>query len=407
MNQPAAFVFPDNLAALAAARELGSAGIRVFVGGPYRGPASRSRFVTFLPMPDLYESTREWSDAVCAWASLQPLPPVLFPSEDAALLAAEKHHDDLIRYFVKPYPAPGIIDRIIDKRRLYEAAAQCGVPVPQSREIHHASEAAGIKASGWLVKPALRYRLDSRGGVHTFRQATGATKAIGGNPEIASREVLAGGFPAILQEAVPGGFENLVTIALTLGRDGHLRDFFAARKQYEYPEPFGDGLIVRLQQDPGLLPSCVRLLTEMGYWGICDIEFKRDPSSGQYKLLDANPRVWLWLTLGTCAGHHLLLLAYNEATGCKVRPTMSANNARTWVSPRGSVAFLVRCYRPARHGLALPPRLMIGAVLTTIGNWRNFRDPLHFRPSSWPELFSAGVRLLQQGRRRLARLRSG
>lgn len=405
MNLPAAFVFPDNLAALAAARELGSAGIRVFVGGPRRGPAGKSRFVTFLHMPDLYESTREWADAACAWASLQPQPPVMFASEDAALLAAEKHHDELVRYFVKPYPGPGIIDRIIDKRRLYEAAERAGIPVPQSREIHAASEAAGIKANGWLVKPALRYRLNSHGGIETFRKATGATKAIGGNPEVASGEVLAGGFPAILQEAVPGGFENLVTIALTLGRDGRLRDFFAACKQHEYPEPFGDGLIVRLQQDPGLLPSCVRLLTEVGYWGVCDIEFKRDPVSGQYKLLDANPRAWLWLTLGSCSGHPLLLLAYNEATGCKVRPGTATTGTRTWVSPRGSMAFLVRCYRPARHGLALPPRLMIGAVLTTIDNWRSFRDPLYLRPSAWPEIFSAGARLLRQGRRRLARRR--
>ncbi|MBI5506722.1 MAG: hypothetical protein HY899_18185 [Deltaproteobacteria bacterium] len=401
MKPPSAFVFPDNLAALAAARELGSAGIRVFVGGPRRGPAGRSRFVTFLQMPDLYKSTAQWAEAVCAWGSLQSSPPVLFASEDAALLAAEKHHEELARVFIKPYPAPGVIDRIIDKRRLYEAAERSHVAVPRSREIRDPAEAAGIKPNGWLVKPALRYRLTSSGGVESFRQATGATKAIGGDPETASREVLAGGFPAILQEAVPGGFENLITVALTVGRDGRLLDFFAACKKHEYPEPFGDGLIVRIVQDPGLLSSCVRLLGEVGYWGICDIEFKRDPASGDYKLLDANPRTWLWLTLGCRSGHHLLLLAYNEATGQQIRPALAATRTRAWVSPRGSVAFLARCYRPSRHGLALPPRLVIGALLTAFGNWRSFRDPLYVRPSAWPEVFAASSRLLRQGRKRL------
>ena len=32
--------------------------------------------------------------------------------------------------------------------------------------------------------------------------------------------VIAAGFPTILQEAVPGPFENLVTIALSMARDG-------------------------------------------------------------------------------------------------------------------------------------------------------------------------------------------
>jgi len=401
MIQPSAFISPDNLAALAAARELGSAGVRVFVAGPRRGPAGRSRFATFLKMPDLYHSTADWAEAACAWASLQQTPPVLFASEDAALLAAGKHHEELARVFVTPYPDPAVIDRIIDKRRLYEAAERAGVAVPRSREIHDAAEAAGIKANGWLVKPALRYRLTSSGGIESFRHATGATKAIGGNPEVASREVIAGGFPAILQEAIPGGFENLITIALTVGRDGRLRDFFAACKQYEYPEPFGDGLIVRIVKDPGLLSSCVGLLNEIGYWGICDIEFKRDPASGQYKLLDANPRTWLWLTLGSRSGHHLLLIAYNEATGLQIRPRIAAGKAGKWISPRGSLAFLARCYRPSRHGLALPPRLMIGAVMTGIGSWRSFRDPLYLRPSAWPEVFTATSRLIRQARRRL------
>ncbi len=403
MNAAAAFVFPDNLSALAAVRELGSAGIRVFVAGPRLGPAGRSRFATFLQMPDLYESTPDWAKAACAWAALQETPPVLFASEDAALLAAEKHHEELSRFFIKPYPAPGVIDRIIDKRRLYEAAEHANIKVPRSREIHDAAEAAGIKARGWLVKPALRYRLTSSGGVRNFREATGATKVIGGDPEIAAREVLAGGFPAILQEAVPGGFENLVTIALMVGRDGRLRDFFAACKQQEYPEPFGDGLIVRMIKDPGLLSSCVRLLTEIGYWGVCDIEFKRDAVSGEYKLLDANPRVWLWLTLGCSTGHHLLLLTYNEATGRQFKPRVRAGKARTWVSPRGALAFLSRCYRPRRHGLSLPPRLVIGAALTAIDNLRTFHDPLYLTPSAVPRVFAATSRMLRDARKRLSR----
>jgi predicted ATP-grasp superfamily ATP-dependent carboligase len=394
---PTALVFPDNLGALAAARELGAAGIPVVVAGPKRGPAARSRFATYLEMPDLYQDTSRWAEALCTWGAAQKTTPVLFASEDAGLLAAEKHHDLLATSFLKPHPAPGVILGVVDKRRLYAAAERVGVAVPGSREITDATEVEGLKASGWLVKPAVRYRLHDNGGIYTFLQATGATKAIGGEPAKAAREVLAAGFPTILQEAVPGPFENLVTLAVSLSRDGKVLDHFAACKQYEYPEPFGDGLIVRTIRDPGLLEPCVRLLRELGYWGICDIEFKRDIRDGVYKLLDANPRTWLWLNLGTRSGHRLLLAAYGQATGLDLRPSAGGSaGQREWVSPRGTMAFLTRCYRPRRHGLALPPRLMIGAVSTMMGNWWAFRDPLYLRPSAWPELVRASSRLLRR-----------
>jgi len=394
-QRPTAVVFPDNLGALAAARELGAAGIPVVVAGPKRGPAARSRFATYLEMPDLYQSTTRWSEALCAWGAKQKQRPVLFASEDAGLLASEKHHDELTRYFDKPHPAPGVILGVVDKRRLYEAAERVGVGVPGSREVTDAADIAGLAASGWLIKPAVRYRLHENGGIFTFLQATGATKAIAGDPGKAARDVIAAGFPTILQEAVPGPFENLVTLAVSIGRDGRVLDYFAARKQYEYPEPFGDGLIVKTITDPGLLEPTVRLLRELGYWGICDVEFKRDIRTGQYKLLDANPRTWLWLNLGTRSGHFLLLKAYGEATGLHLSPPPSNAKEREWVSPRGTMAFLTRCYRPKRHGLALPPRLMIGAVSTMMGNWWTFRDPLYLRPSAWPGLVRASSRLLR------------
>jgi D-aspartate ligase len=394
--RPTAVVFPDNLGAIAAARELGAAGIPVVVAGPRRGPASRSRFATFVEMPDLYESTSRWADAMAEWGAKQATRPVLFASEDAGLLAAEKHHEQLSKHFLKPHPAPGIILDVVDKRRLYAAAERCGVGVPGSREVTDPEDLKGLKASGWLVKPSVRYRLDDQGGIVTFLQATGATKAIGGDPAKAAAEVLGAGFPAILQEAVPGPFENLVTLAIAVGRDGRVLDWFAARKQYEYPEPFGDGLIVRTVRDPGLLEPCARLLRELGYWGICDIEFKRDVRSGEFKILDANPRTWLWLNLGTRSGHRLLVHAYAQATGLDLRLPAAPARDGVWVSPRGSVAFLARCYRPRRHGLALPLRLMLGAASTILGNWWTFRDPLYWRPSAWSGLVRASSRLLRR-----------
>jgi predicted ATP-grasp superfamily ATP-dependent carboligase len=59
-----------------------------------------------------------------------------------------------------------------------------------------------------------------------------------------------------------------------------------------------------------------RLLEAIGYTGLVEVEFKRDPRSGEYKVLDVNPRLWTWFALGARAGvdfpHLGLRIAHGE-----------------------------------------------------------------------------------------------
>ena len=48
----------------------------------------------------------------------------------------------------------------------------------------------------------------------------------------------------MVQERIPGPFEELVSVGLCLARGGEVLQAFTARKHCQYPEPFGDGLIV-------------------------------------------------------------------------------------------------------------------------------------------------------------------
>jgi len=74
---------------------------------------------------------------------------------------------------------------------LYRVCVNVCLNTLRRRRRVDAADIADLKASGWLVKPAVRYRLDEKGGVSTFLQATGATKAIGGQPDRAAASVLA------------------------------------------------------------------------------------------------------------------------------------------------------------------------------------------------------------------------
>jgi D-aspartate ligase len=403
-----AFVFPDNPAALATCRELGRAGVPVTLVTSRDGPACLSRYPRVLRAPDFYREPGAWLSFVVAQAGRCAEPPVLLPTEDAALLVADAFRVELSTVARFPYPARALNDgtngnrpipRVLDKLELYTAAYDLGIAVPEFREIRLPEAWSSSESDEkWLVKPSCRYHFDPRRGITTFLSLTGGSKAIEGSVRDAARTVLGAGFRCMAQEKIPGPFEQLVSVGLVLDRDGRVPAAFFTRKRCEYPEPFGDGLVVETIDDPGILEDSVRLLRKLGYWGICDVEYKRDARDGRFKLLDANPRTWLWVGLAESAGcTPLALSAYRLALGDGLLADSAEGERRgraglTWVSPRGAAAFLLRQYRPKRHGASLATALTLGALRTMLRNLRVFRDPLYVRPSTWPGLVEAATR---------------
>jgi predicted ATP-grasp superfamily ATP-dependent carboligase len=396
MAEATALVFPDNLAALATVRELGKAGVATRLLGHHPGPGAFSRYANYVEAPNFYEDPDAWIAFVARLAEAEAEPPVLFPTEDAALLLVEYAHERLGDRVRTPYPGPGVVPKIVDKIDLYESASEIGISISNYREIHRVEDfdSEGDETAGWLVKPSCRYVLGPQG-VTTFLSMSGGSKAMAGDLRDAAARMLAAGFRVMHQETVPGPFEELVSAAVCLDRDGNLVDAYTARKHCEYPEPFGDGLVVELTPDPGIIEPSVELLRSLGYWGIADAEFKRDPRDGKFKLLDVNPRVWLWHRLGADGGAtELATTAFRLALSQKAPPIARSERERraaglTWVSPRGAAAFLARTYRPNNHGWFLPIRLTVGAARTMLRNSRTFRDPLYLKPEAWRDLMGA------------------
>ena len=122
MSRAKALVFPDNLAALATVRELGKAGVPTRLLGHHPGPGAYSRYANYADAPNFYRDPNAWIEFVAELANAEDEPPVLFPTEDAALLLVEYAHERLGSLVRTPYPAPGVVPKIVDKIELYEAA---------------------------------------------------------------------------------------------------------------------------------------------------------------------------------------------------------------------------------------------------------------------------------------------
>jgi predicted ATP-grasp superfamily ATP-dependent carboligase len=134
----------------------------------------------------------------------------------------------------------------------------------------------------------------------------------------------------MIQEMIPGGGEQQLSVG-ALCVAGQPLTRIVARRIRQYPMDFGRAsTFVETIADTALEATAARLLGAMHYSGLVEVEFKRDPRDGRPKLLDMNPRVWGWHTLGQRAGTDFAHLQWRLSQG-ELPPAVCARSGVRWV----------------------------------------------------------------------------
>ena len=81
--------------------------------------------------------------------------------------------------------------------------------------------------------------------------------------------------------------------------------------------------------------------------GPVKLDYKRDPSSGRFYLLEVNPRFSLWNHLGAASGVNLPLVAYRDLTGQPAGAKATATPGVRWLALGDDARAFLRDYRPA------------------------------------------------------------
>jgi predicted ATP-grasp superfamily ATP-dependent carboligase len=131
----------------------------------------------------------------------------------------------------------------------------------------------------------------------------------------------------MVQELIPGGGSEQLSYA-AICEAGRTLASLTARRTRQYPMDFGRAsTYVETADLPEVEEPARKLLERIGYTGLVEVEFNRDPRDGRCKLLDVNPRVWGWHTLCARAGIDFTYLAWQLAHG----ETVLAGTARSGV----------------------------------------------------------------------------
>src|SRR6185369_15521749 len=98
-------------------------------------------------------------------------------------------------------------------------------------------------------------------------------------------------------------------------RDQKMLGHYVGRKIRTYPSRAGVSTYLELCDEPSLERAGFAVLERLGLTGVVKLDWKRDPRTGRFHLLEVNPRFNLWNHLGAAAGVNLPFLAYQDLLG--------------------------------------------------------------------------------------------
>jgi predicted ATP-grasp superfamily ATP-dependent carboligase len=309
--------------ALGIARSLGRKGIAVVaLRAPGEPLAAASRFVRHsIPWPEdpaaHLDFLCELGESLSGW--------VLIPTADESAALAARNHEQLGEFFTVAVPPWDVLKWAYDKRLTYRLAERVGVAQPHTILPRDAEALARMDVTfPAVLKPAVK---------ESFNRLT-AAKAwrVDDRDQLLERYEEAAGLvdPTVLmiQELVPGAGDDQFSFA-ALCRDGAPLVWLTARRTRQYPADFGrastfvETVACREIEEPSH-----RLLSELGFTGLVELEYKRDARDGAFKLLDINPRVWGWQSLCGRAGVDFPFLQWRMLSGRHVPAARAVEGVR-------------------------------------------------------------------------------
>ena len=127
----------------------------------------------------------------------------------------------------------------------------------------------------------------------------------------------------MVQEVIPGSGTQQFSYCAFFVR-GQAVGKMVARRSRQHPLQFGrSSTYVETVDIPLIEELSERFLKAIDYYGLVEVEYKLDPRTSQYKLLDVNARTWGYHSVGPPAGVDFSYMLYSDQVGLPVRPCKS------------------------------------------------------------------------------------
>lgn len=318
-----------HLGTLAAARDLGLEGIPIAIADhSTRTLTSVSRYVGEFyraPSPEDVEGFAQW---LVEFGEKMP-GFFLYPSSDDLAWIIAHHQDSLRRFFYLYQPREQATYSLLNKEILTKLAAKLGVPTPKTWVLNSEDDAhslSKILPYPVIVKPKtqiglsvpykgiiVRRKEDLLPAIRTFKRRVPYKNFMKRyDPTLAL---------PLIQEYIPNAAKHIASISGFIDHTGELQSFRGAIKRFQRPVKVGVGIgFESLDLPEILIDRTRRIALEAGYFGVFEVEYVLDPRTGEYLIIDFNPRFYGQMAFDIARDLPLAQLAY--AGACEDTATM-------------------------------------------------------------------------------------
>ncbi len=303
---------------LAAIRQLARAGAPVIAIDHRRGALGfRSRHGLGVRCPDPVLEPDAFVDFLLELGDSLGRPAPIFATHDDYLNAIAAAADRLGGRYLYPFPSWKLLEPIQSKRYQLERAQEIGIPIPRT-----ATEPTDDLDYPVLVKPSDPVGFRRAFKLQSFQCANRA--------ELDEGFEKAKPYDPLIQELIPGGDDELYSLGSYVAEDGEPLGLFSGRKLRQTPPTVGSGRVCEAVWVDEVVDQGLAYIRGLGFHGISQIEFKRDPRDGLYKLMEINPRIWQWHGLAAAVGVDLPRIAYWDLLGARLPPATSKGKTKRW-----------------------------------------------------------------------------
>lgn len=336
----------------ASVRSLARAGVHTVVAVAVADedlPVTASRFCDEAVLVPPSHDILAYRDALLGLAA-RPDVRTIVPHRPQGPYVLSKYHDDFDRHVDLVVPPLDVLKDVHDRKRLMDVAEAAGVPVPETRLLDEVDEWDAdcvVKARYNLLVDEYVDSFDA--GDSTLAKTVTPVPA-GDTPDVAALREEMQHVP-IVQEYVDGAGEYVFGALYDHGEP--LATF--QHRQIRGDSYVGGGGVYRETVDiPELEAAGRTILDELDWHGLACIEYVEDRETGEFKLVEINPRMWQSLACATRAGADFPYWYWLQATG---RPEQIDPGYETGVGTHylhGELAHLVSIVREESPFVARP-----------------------------------------------------
>ncbi len=272
--------------------------------------------------------------------------PLLVASNDETARFVAAHAGELLPAFRMQDNASTLVERLYNKRTMYECARSLDIPTAETRFPRDREEVRAFAAEARfpvMLKGSDGIALSRRSGekMVIVRDADELLEAYDRLEDASAPDLM-------LQEYIPGGEDAQWMFNGYFDAGSRCRFGLTGRKLRQTPPYTGMTCLGVCTRNDEVAALTLRLCAALGYRGIIDIGFRYDARDGRYKVLDVNPRLGSTFRLFVDAdGMDVVRALYLDLTGQPVPPARPVEGRR-WLVEDFDLRSCARYFRDRR-----------------------------------------------------------